>query len=390
MILLLEKYYYFKHLPYLANTMRFPHALLLLFLPFFALGQDPTTDRWVDNGDETTITSPANITGRVSILKDNLNNPNVLSELLRVGVTYAPVDFIGFRNGTTTNAFNPVLMAYNQTLTTGSTLTMAGVTNYAGDTGNWPMMLFDVRKHTDNTITTGGTAITTRPLFAWRNYTTVYMQMLANGNLGVGTTSPQAQLHTTGTVRFAGIPFASGSGVIMTDALGNISRYNLPANTVLASLSGTSATNVLPKLDASGTLLNSQLTDDGTNVGLGGAPIDGVKLALYGTLRMMSDERTKTNVTRMTNALQKVSSLNGYSYDWKGHVAQREVGFLAQEVEKVLPEAVSQNADGIKFLNYDGVIPLLTEAIKEQQLLINRQGELIRQLQQAIQALTKK
>ena len=176
----------------------------------------------------------------------------------------------------------------------------------------------------------------------------------------------------------------------MTDALGNISRYNLPANTVLASLNGASATNTLPELNASGTLINSQLTDDGTDVGLGGAPVSGVKLALYGTLRMMSNERTKTNVTRITNALQKVSSLNGYSYDWKGHVAQREVGFLAQEVEKVLPEAVSQNADGIKFLNYDGVIPLLTEAIKEQQLLISQQGELIRQLQGAVDTLKKK
>ena len=214
--------------------------------------------------------------------------------------------------------------------------------------------------------------------------------LFRSGNLGVGTTSPQAQLHTTGTVRFGGLPSASGSGVVMADASGNLSRYALPANTVLTSLSGTSVTNVLPKLDASGTLLNSQLTDDGTNVGLGGAPVSGVKLALYGTLRMMSDERTKTNVTRITNALRKVSSLNGYSYDWKGHVAQREVGFLAQEVEKVLPEAVSQNADGIKFLNYDGVIPLLTEAIKEQQLLISQQGELIRQLQQAVQTLTKK
>ena len=86
---------------------------------------------------------------------------------------------------------------------------------------------------------------------------------------------------------------------------------------------------------------------------------------------MMSDGRTKTNVTRMINALQKVSSLNDYLYDWKGHAAQREVGFLAQEVEKVLTEAVSQNADGIKFLNYDGVIPLLTEAIKEQQLAVD-------------------
>jgi Chaperone of endosialidase len=370
--------------------MRFLATLLLIIFHLQVWGQDPTTDRWIDNGDETLISLPASITGRVSIQKDNLNNSNVLSELLRVGVSYAPTDFIGFRNGTTTNGFNPVLMAYNQSLSRGSTLTMAGVTNYDGDTGTWPMMLFDVRKHTDNTITTGGTAITTRPLFAWRNYTTVYMQMLANGNLGLGTTSPQAQLHTTSTVRLEGLPVGAGSGFIMSDVSGNLSRYSLPTNTTLASLSNSVGANILPKLDGSGVLLNSQLTDNGSSVGIGGAPVPGAKLALYGTLRMMSDERAKTNITRLSGAIAKVSHLNGYLYNWRNQATQREVGFLAQEVEQVLPEAVSQNADGIKFLNYDGVIPLLTEAIKEQQQLINQQSELIRQLQHEVRALKKK
>lgn len=252
------------------------------------------------------------------------------------------------------------------------------------------MMLFDTRKHVDNTLVTGGASIVNRPLFAWRNYTTVYMQMQANGNLGIGTTSPQAQLHTTGTVRLSGVPTGAGSGLVMTDDEGNLSRYTLPANTLPASFSGASSTNVVPKLNASGTLLNSQLSDDGAGVGIGGSPVAGIKLALYGTLRLMSDERTKVNVTRMTNALQKINSLNGYIYGWKGLPAQREAGFLAQEVECVLPEAVSENADGIKFLNYEGVIPLLTEAIKEQQKLISDQGELIRQLRQEVDALKKK
>ncbi len=366
--------------------MRFVLVLSVFSVCFRTYAQDSTTDRWVDTGDETQLVLPSTTNGRVSILKGN-PNANTFNELLRVGVTHAPTDYIGFRNGTATNGFNPVLLSYNESLTNASTLTLAGVTNYAGDVGTWPMVLFDTRKHFDNTLVSGGTTVENRPLFAWRNYTTVYMQMLANGNLGIGTTLPQAQLHTTGTVRFSGIPSGSGSGVLMTDASGNVSRYNLPANSVLTSYSGPLVANALLKLNASGTLLNSQLTDDGTNVGLGGAPISGAKLALYGTLRMMSDERTKTNVTRMTNALQKINRLNGYFYDWKGQVAQREVGFLAQEVEQVLPEAVSQNAEGIKFLNYDGVIPLLTEAIKEQQKLIGAQGELIKQLQQEVKAL---
>ncbi len=362
--------------------------LLLVAAPFVAFCQDPSPDLWVDNGDETQITLPASVSARVSISKGN-PNANTFNELLRVSTTHSPADFVGFRNGTFTNNFNPVLLGYNEGLTTASTLTMAGMTNYAGDMGNWPMMLFDARKHTDNTLTTGGAAIQNRPLFAWRNYTTVYMQMLANGNIGIGTPTPQAQLHTTGSVRFSGLPASSANSVLMADAAGSLSRYELPANTKLTSLSGTATANAIPKLSADGTLSTSQLADDGTGVGMGGPPVDGAKLALYGTMRLMSDERTKTNVTRMTGALQKISSLNGYFYDWKGRRAPRDVGFLAQEVESVLPEAVSQNAEGVKFLNYNGVIPLLTEAIKEQQQLLRQQGELIKQLQQEIANLKK-
>ncbi|MEZ0609572.1 tail fiber domain-containing protein [Fibrella sp. WM1] len=104
----------------------------------------------------------------------------------------------------------------------------------------------------------------------------------------------------------------------------------------------------------------------------------------------MSDARSKTNVVKMTNAMQKVNALNGYYYDWKSGSAGREVGFLAQEVEQVLPEAVSENADGVKFLNYDGVLPLLTEAIKEQQALIKSQSALIEQLRREVDALKRK
>ena len=368
--------------------MRFRLVLLLLSAPIIAFSQDPSPDLWVDNGDETRITLPSVVNGRVSITKGN-PNANTFNELLRVSVSHSPDDFVGFRNGTGSNNFNPVLLGYNQGMSNASTLTMAGMTNYAGDMGSWPMMLFDARKHTDNTLTTGGTMIENRPLFAWRNYTTVYMQMLANGYIGIGTTLPQAQLHTTGSVRLSGLPVNAASSVVMTDASGNLSRYNLPSDTQLTPLSRTVLSNTIPKLDAVGTLASSQLTDDGTGIGVGGLPVSGARLALYGTLRMMSDERTKTNVTRMTGALGKITSLNGYLYDWKGQQAPREAGFLAQEVEAVLPEAVSQNADGVKFLNYNGVIPLLTEAIKEQQLLLKQQGELIRQLQQEIANLKK-
>lgn len=363
---------------------------IFICITTFCFGQDPSTDRWEDNGDETQILLPSSAVGRVSIWKGYPQSGS-FNELFRVGVTHSPSDYIGFRNGTTGLGFVPVLLSYSQSSNSGSAMVLAGVTNYAGDAGSSPMVLFDVRKHTDGMLIDGANSINNRPLFAWRNYTTVHMQMLANGNLGLGTISPQAQLHTTGTVRLSGLPSGASSFAVMSDNNGNLTRYLLPTNTSLATFSGSSVgANTIPKFNAAGTLLNSQLTDDGTGLGIGGSPVGGAKLALYGTLRMMSDERTKTNIVRMTNALQKVEVLNGYYYDWKTGGAARETGFLAQEVESVLPEAVSQNAEGTKFLNYNGVIPLLTEAIKEQQQLILEQSALIKQLRREVDALKAK
>jgi hypothetical protein len=56
------------------------------------------------------------------------------------------------------------------------------------------------------------------------------------------------------------------------------------------------------------------------------------------------------------------------------------MGLLAQSVEKIIPEAVSENADGYKGVDYAKLVPLLIEAIKEQQVQIMQQQKEINQL----------
>jgi hypothetical protein len=363
--------------------------LSLLGIHTALLAQDPSTDRWTDSSDETTVTMPTSETGRVVITK---GNPGVggFNEFLRVQPTHSTREFIGFRNGTTGSAFVPVLLSYTEN-NAGSAMVLAAVTSPSSDqTSNSPMVLFDTRSHTDNTLKTGAGSILSRPLFAWRNFTTVHMQMLANGNLGLGTTFPQAQLHTNGTVRFAGLPVQIGTSVVMSDGSGELSRYVLPANTSISTFSASVGSNSIPRFNGSGTLVSSQLIDNGAGIGVGGAPSGTAKLTLYGTMSLMSDARSKTNIARLGNALQKLNTLNGYYYNWKNQQAGREVGFLAQEVEQVLPEAVSENAEGTKFVDYDGVLPLLTEAIKEQQKIISTQSVLIEQLRREVDALKRK
>jgi len=111
--------------------------------------------------------------------------------------------------------------------------------------------------------------------------------------------------------------------------------------------------------------------------------------------QVVSDARLKKDIQPLANGLGMVSRLNPVSYDWKDakertvgkalslSTGERQLGFLAQEVEKVVPEAVSKpkDSDGVYTLKQETLIPVLVAAIKEQQAEIE-------QLQAKLAALT--
>ena len=84
-----------------------------------------------------------------------------------------------------------------------------------------------------------------------------------------------------------------------------------------------------------------------------------------GDLVAFSDERKKTNIEPISNALEKVLQLRGVTFDKIDGDDRRHAGVIAQEVEKVLPEVVYTDKDGMKSVAYGNVIGLLIEAIKE-------------------------
>jgi len=83
-----------------------------------------------------------------------------------------------------------------------------------------------------------------------------------------------------------------------------------------------------------------------------------------------SDATLKEDVKPIDNALDKVLKLFGVRFSWKSN-KQKSIGVLAQDVEKIIPEIVSKNINGKKSVSYDSLIPILIEAIKEQQQQIN-------------------
>ena len=91
-----------------------------------------------------------------------------------------------------------------------------------------------------------------------------------------------------------------------------------------------------------------------------------------GTVTANSDEKLKENVVGITNALEKVMDLRGVYFNRIGkNYDDREIGVIAQEVEKVLPELVKEGPDGTKSVAYQNMVAVLIEAIKEQQEQIN-------------------
>jgi hypothetical protein len=130
----------------------------------------------------------------------------------------------------------------------------------------------------------------------------------------------------------------------------------------------------------------------GTAAGLSGSPtVDlnnltcdqiGVNVAVNGTDGRIdagndivafssSDMTLKENINPISNALDKVLSLGGYTFDWKKEREKEhgysgsDIGVLAQEVEDVLPTAVRDNCYGNKSVRYEKLIPLLVQSIKE-------------------------
>ena len=100
-----------------------------------------------------------------------------------------------------------------------------------------------------------------------------------------------------------------------------------------------------------------------------------------------SDRRLKCNIKPIENALCKLIEVSGNTFDWKELSEQEEntihgnkgndVGVIAQEIEEVLPQAVTTRDSGYKAVNYEKIIPLLIEAIKDQQIQINKLKDII-------------
>jgi hypothetical protein len=131
-------------------------------------------------------------------------------------------------------------------------------------------------------------------------------------------------------------------------------------------VSSTFRANYIPRWNGS-QLVSGIISDDGSVASVNGT------LSVT-SLVSVSDERYKRNIQPLQQSLDKVTHLTGVSYEWKaeeyrgrGFEEGRQIGLIAQEVEKVVPELVHTDGKGYKAVAYDKLVSVLIEAVKEQQ-----------------------
>ena len=97
---------------------------------------------------------------------------------------------------------------------------------------------------------------------------------------------------------------------------------------------------------------------------------------IAGDLSINSDARLKANIISLGSTLAKVLQIDGKSYTMKKDENNKQkIGVLAQDIEKVFPELVSES-NGVKSVNYQGLVPVLINALKEQQKEIDELKEM--------------
>ena len=202
-----------------------------------------------------------------------------------------------------------------------------------------------------------------------------------SGSVGIGTKSPEEKVHigkladtrgaailldstgvTSGRKFFVGSTLSGnvgGAGLFQIyDATGGGPRFNIDA----AGNVGIGTTSPNYKLDVRGTIGNN-------------------------TTLYHSDRRWKKDIQPLDDSLDKIMGLRGVSFRWKTEEFKEmtfpdgsHIGLIAQEVETVVPEVVQTDNQGYKSVEYANLVPLLIEAIKEQQKQIDQLKARLEQL----------
>ncbi|NJM38452.1 MAG: hypothetical protein HC845_11660 [Akkermansiaceae bacterium] len=172
-------------------------------------------------------------------------------------------------------------------------------------------------------------------------------------------------------------------GQLYTDNASGAAGYALPRASGTSGSQATLVFNGNDWVEVSNNTFNAPVTFNASvtatgHMGIGTVPDASFRLDVNGLIRTTgavntsSDRRFKQDIQPISGALEKVSRLQGVSYDWnrtafpdKNFADQRQIGFIARDVKEVLPELVTQDDQGYLSVAYSSTVPVLVEAVKE-------------------------
>jgi hypothetical protein len=205
----------------------------------------------------------------------------------------------------------------------------------------------------------------------------------SNGFVGINTTAPTQRAHIDGNLRVTGAIYDSN---------------NSPgtSNQILSSTgTGTDWVDLgeITGVDGSGSAtLVAYWVDGNTITGSAGFFFDNTTNTLtVPSFIESSAERFKTDILPLTGSLEKIQEMEGVTFHRIDGNHRKEIGFIADQIEKIYPELVSYGDDGkVHGLQYPRITAILVEGIKELTQRIHSQDIFIQDLKSRIEQLEKK
>ena len=192
--------------------------------------------------------------------------------------------------------------------------------------------------------------------------------------LGYSTTASGHQSISAGNSSNASASYSTsiGYGSVASDFASTvIGQYNSSGSSVTNNATSFSTSNTAFVI---GNGADSSNKSDAFKVMFNGDTTVSNDLTVSGDVVISSDARLKSNIVSLGSTLPKLLLIDGKSYEMKG---KQKIGVLAQEIKEVFPELVSEDDNEMLAVNYQGLVPVLINALKEQESkIINQQSQI--------------
>ena len=238
-------------------------------------------------------------------------------------------------------------------------------------------VMFNGDAYISSSLYLGGTAVTS---------TAAEINYVDGVTSNVQTQLDSKQATITGAATTIASSDLTASRALISNSSGKVEVSDV-TSTELGYLDGVSSavqTQLNSKLSSSGNIttggniiipdsgtVGSSTDNDAMTIASNGNVTFSQDLTVSGDITVSSDQRLKSNIKSLGSTISKLMQIDGKTYTIKNNGIEK-IGILAQEVQKVFPELVSEDDNEMLAVNYQGLVPVLINALKEQDEKINR------------------